>query len=159
MKSQEFEFQSKDELLKALEQTREETLNFFDLEPIHFTKSYLPGKWNIKQLLHHITDAETVLYDRLRRVIAKPNQVIWAFDQEAWANKLDYQSFPLALNKQIYSSVRAAVIYLAQTYYEELGDHAFVHSDTGKRTLKEEFDKIAWHNQGHLNQINAALAK
>jgi len=34
----------------------------------------------------------------------------------------------------------------------------FVHSVTGVRTLKDEFDKVASHNAHHLNQIRTALA-
>jgi hypothetical protein len=32
-----------------------------------------------------------------------------------------------------------------------------VHSETGVRTLKREFEKVASHNQHHLDQIGAAL--
>ena len=145
------------ELITGLQTTCNQTLSYFDLSEEELNKVYAPGKWNIRQLLHHLADAETVLYDRVRRVIAKPNQVIWSFDQEAWASKLDYQTLPLAHNKMIYQSVRGAVIYLAEQYYVSLGDNEFVHSQTGKRTLKEEFDKIYWHNEHHLRQIEQAL--
>ena len=33
----------------------------------------------------------------------------------------------------------------------------FVHSNTGVRTLKDEFDKVADHNQHHLEHIQTAL--
>jgi len=32
-----------------------------------------------------------------------------------------------------------------------------VHSETGLRTLQDEFDKVANHNEQHLKQIAAAL--
>ena len=102
-------------------------------------------------------DAETVLYDRVKRVIAEPKSVIWAFEQEAWCQALDYKTFPLKINKTIFLSVRAGVEYLVQQHYEKHGDKEFIHSETGLRTLKDEFDKIAWHNQHHLNQIEQAL--
>jgi hypothetical protein len=31
------------------------------------------------------------------------------------------------------------------------------HSQTGLRTLKDEFDKVAAHNENHLGQIATAL--
>ena len=37
------------------------------------------------------------------------------------------------------------------------GRREFVHSETGVRTLKDEFDKVAWHNEHHLEQIEQAL--
>jgi hypothetical protein len=57
----------------------------------------------------------------------------------------------------VYDAVRAAVIYYADTYYAQKGHLEFVHSVTGVRTLKDEFDKVASHNQHHLEQIRRAL--
>ncbi|MGB0932152.1 MAG: DinB family protein, partial [Chitinophagales bacterium] len=122
-------------------------------------KTYGEGKWNIRQILNHLSDAETVLYDRIRRGISKPRQVIWGFDQNAWAEKLNYNTFPLEVNQNIYKSVRESIIYLANEYYEPLGDNVFTHNETGLRTLRDEFEKVAWHNQGHLEQIEIALNK
>ncbi len=145
-------------LFEELEYTRDLTLKCFELSEEDLLRRYSPGKWTVRELLNHIVDAETVLYDRIRRTIAKPGQVIWAFDQDAWCKQLDYMTFPLELNKATYMAVRAAVIYLAQQFYEERGTNGFVHSATGIRTLKDEFDKVAWHNAHHLNQIQLALS-
>jgi len=147
------------ELIAKLTDTKERTLEFFELPEVDLGKTYGDGKWNIRQILNHLADAETVLYERIRRAISKPGQVIWAFDQDAWADKLRYNQFPLPINKEIYGSVRTSIIYLADEYYETLGENEFVHSETGIRTLKDEFDKVAGHNQHHLNQIAKALSR
>lgn len=146
------------EIIEGLQHTQTQTLSYFELSEEQLAKTYAPGKWTIRQLLHHITDADTVLYDRLRRTISNPGQVIWAFDQDLWAEGLEYASFPLEVNKAIYAATRAAVIYLAQHHYANAGGKQFVHSATGLRTLKDEFDKVVWHNQRHLDQIAQALA-
>jgi hypothetical protein len=49
------------------------------------------------------------------------------------------------------------MIYHAQMHYEKDGHREFVHSETGVRTLKDEFDKVASHNEHHLQQIELAL--
>jgi len=146
-------------LLEKLKTTLEETTSYFDLPEEQLLKTYGEGKWNIRQILNHLTDAETVLYDRIRRAISKPNQVVWGFDQEAWEKGLEYNKFPLHINKNIYTSVRVSIIYLAENYYDSLGKNEYVHNETGKRTLKDEFEKVAWHNEGHLAQIRIALQK
>jgi hypothetical protein len=145
------------EIIDELRASRERTLAYFDLPKESLNKSYAPGKWTVRELLNHLTDAETVLYDRIRRVISKPNQVIWGFDQNRWAEGLEYQHFPLAINKSIYEATRAGVLYLAEKFYDSHGANGFVHSETGSRTLKDEFDKVAWHNDHHLEQIEQAL--
>ena len=145
------------EIIKGLQETRTQTLSYFELSKEQLARTYAPGKWTVRQLLHHITDADTVLYDRIRRTISNPRQVIWAFDQDLWAQGLDYTTFPLDVNKAIYKATRAAVIYLATHHYANSAEKQFVHSATGLRTLKDEFDKVVWHNQRHLDQIAKAL--
>ena len=144
-------------IIEKLETTKVTTLNYYDLKAEHLDKSYGSGKWTIRYILHHLADAETVLYNRIRRVISEPKQVLWAFDQDAWARELDYSSVPVELSKHIYAAVRDGIIYNARLHYESNGHREFVHSETGVRTLKQEFDKVAMHNEYHLEQIKKAL--
>jgi hypothetical protein len=141
------------EIIERLEATKAATLRYYDLGNEQLDKSYGSGKWTIRYILHHLADAETVLYDRIRRVISEPKQVLWAFDQSAWATGLDYANVPLELSKHIYSSVRDGIIYHARLHYEDSGHLEFVHSETGVRTLRQEFEKVATHNEHHLEQI------
>src|SRR5271170_7849464 len=145
------------DLIARLEASRTRTLRYFDLGQQDLARTYAPGKWPVSFILHHLADAETVLFDRIRRVISERRQVIWAFDQDAWASGLDYSHMPLDLSRRIYESVRAGVIYQARLHYEKSGHLDFVHSETGVRTLKAEFDKVASHNEHHLAQIDLAL--
>lgn len=147
------------EIINHLERTRNKALEYYDLEDSFLHLTYEEGKWNIRELLCHISDVETVLYERIRRVIAEPKQVIWGFEQDLWAERLNYNSFPLSISKQTFSSVRKGVIYLADNFYQDLGHKQFVHSEAGIRTLKDEFDKVAWHCEGHLKQIELAINK
>jgi hypothetical protein len=147
------------DIITQLESTRDRTLQYFDLAEAELTKTYAPGKWSIRFILHHLADAETVLNDRIRRTISEPKQVLLVFDQDAWAKRLDYSLMPLNLSRQIYEATRAGIIYLAREHYERSGHLEFIHSETGVRTLKDEFDKVSTHNEEHLKQIEAALPK
>lgn len=145
------------QLIRDLEATRDETLRYFSLDKDDLARTYGPGKWSVRYLLHHLADSETVLYDRIRRVISEPTQVIWWYDQDAFAKGLNYAEIPLEMSRRIYEAVRAAMIYHATMHYEKHGLLEFVHSKTGLRTLKDEFDKTAAHNEHHLSQIRLAL--
>jgi uncharacterized damage-inducible protein DinB len=83
------------EYIKSLIDTQNETLKYFDLTESELSKSYGVGKWTIKQLLVHLADADSVLLNRIQRIIAEPKQVIWAFDQDLWCENLDYKNYPL----------------------------------------------------------------
>jgi hypothetical protein len=145
------------EILDQLERTKAETLKYFALPDGDLQKTYGPGKWNVRYLLHHLADSETVLFYRIRRVISEPKQVIWAYDQDAWARRLDYSTVPLELGRSIYASSREGIIHYARQHYEGGEAIEFVHSETGIRTLKDEFDKVVWHNRQHLADIEKAL--
>ena len=146
------------QLIQDLEATRDETLKCFTLGEQDLARTYAPGKWSIRFILHHLADSETVLYDRIRRVLSEPRQVLWVMDQDAWATGLDYAQVPLELSHRVYESVRNAILYYAGLHYESKGHWEFVHSVDGVRTLKDELDKVAVHNAHHLDQIRTALA-
>jgi hypothetical protein len=145
------------EILQALDRTRDETLRHFQLGERDLSLSYGPGKWSVRQILHHLADSETVMAERIRRILSEGRRVLWAFDQEAWAQALDYPAMPLELSREIYRSARAGIRYLATLHYVKNGHLEWVHSETGVRTLRAELDKVAAHNEHHLGQIRMAL--
>ena len=148
------------DIIEKLKQTKFDTLAYFDLSDTDLAKSYGEGKCSKRYILVHLTDAETVLYDRIKRIISEqPRPVLWAFDQDSWAAHLDYETIPLETSRQLFSAVRDAIIHLASKYYVSHGDLTFIHSGTGLRTLKDEIDKVAWHCEQHLKQIEMALNK
>jgi hypothetical protein len=76
------------DIVERLEAAKNRTLTYFEMSEEQLTRRYGPGKWPVHFVLHHLADAETVLFDRIRRVISEPRQVLWAFDQDAWATGL-----------------------------------------------------------------------
>jgi DinB superfamily len=147
------------DVITRLESTRDRTLQYFELGNDELDRRYAADKWPVRFVLHHLADSETVLNDRIRRTISEPRQVLWAFDQDAWATGLDYSQMPLDLSRQIYEATRAGIIHLARQHYDQRGGLEYVHSETGVRTLKQEFDKVADHNEHHLAQIEMALSR
>jgi hypothetical protein len=145
-------------LIGQLERTRDETLRYHSLGDAELARTYGPGKWPVRYLLHHLADSETVFYDRICRVLSEPRQVIWVYEQDDWAKGLDYAQRPLAMMRPIYEALRNANIYYARLHYASRGHLEFVHSVTGVRTLKDEMDKVAAHNEHHLAQIRQALS-
>ena len=146
-----------DALIRELERTRDETLGYFSLGDSDLARTYGPGKWSVRFLLHHLTDSEVVFTERLRRVISEPAMIVWYYNQDAWAEALDYTTRPLDGSRPVYETLRNAIIADARRHYEREGSIEFVHSTMGRRTLQDEFDKVAAHNEHHLSHIRLAL--
>ncbi len=144
--------------LALLKDTKDRTLAYYDLPESELNKTYGPGKWTIRQILNHLADAETVLSERIRRAIAEENPFVIVFDQDRWNELLNYSTYPVSISKQVFGSVRDSVIFLAEKHYEGSENRQFFHTAAGIRTLQQEFDKVAFHNDGHLKQIAVALA-
>ncbi len=134
-------------------------MSFFDLPESDLIKTYGEGKWSIRQILHHLTDTEYLLMGRLKKVIAEPRQVIWGFNPDDWSAAFDYLNEPLTGKKEFYSLCREMNYQLIDRYFDQCGKYEFVHSETGLRTLEMEFEKVAFHNQSHNNQIELALKR
>lgn len=145
------------ELVQELERTQRETLGCYGLGDAELARTYGPGKWSVKFILHHLADSENVLYERICRTIAEPRQTLTVFRESMWAEKLDYASLPLEVSRGIYDSLRTAHIHYARKFYATHGHLVFDHSELGPRTLTQEFDKVADHNEHHLAQIRTAL--
>jgi hypothetical protein len=145
------------DLAQQLEITKNQTTIYFGLSDIDLMKSYQPGKWTIKQILAHLADAEAVLMERFKRIIAEPKQVLNAFQQDMWNNHLDYMAFPLNLSLDLFLACRNVNIHLVAKFYGAHSAREFIHSETGLRTLGMEMEKLATHNAHHLEQIRIAL--
>ena len=145
------------ELIRELERTRNETLRYFALGDDDLDRTYAPGKWSVGFVLRHLADAEQVLYERICRTIAEPKQTLTVFQESLWAQRLEYAALPIDVSRGMYEAVRRANIHYAAKFYESHGDLEFVHSETGVRTLRQEMDKVADHNEHHLAQIRSAL--
>ena len=153
-----FTMTATDTLIRELERTRDEVLIHFSLADADLDRTYGAGKWSVRYLLQHLTDSEVVFTERLRRVISEPGTVVWFYDQDLWSRALDYSTRPLAISHGVFAALRGAIIDDARRHYERDGAVKFVHSTTGLRTLKDEYDKVASHTEHHLRQVREALA-
>lgn len=150
---------TKEELLEQLLASKSETSKYFDLSASDLAKTHREGSWNIRQILHHLTDTEMILHTRIKKVIAEPRQVVWNCGQDDWNNVFGYVDEPLGNKKQAYEICRDLNYELVEKCYDQFQQKEFVHSEMGLRTVKDEFEKIAWHNEKHLEQIRHALSK
>ena len=144
-------------LIAELERTRDETVRHFSLGEDELSLTYGPGKWSVRYVLVHLTHSETTFIERIQRTLSESRTVLWFMHQDLWASGLEYDKMPLELAGRLYEASRNMIIYYAREYYESRGQLEFIHSVTGLRTLKEEFDKVAAHNENHLTQIRSAL--
>lgn len=149
---------AREAIIQELLSTLHETVALFDQREPVLSRAYAPGKWNLRQILIHLSDAETVLLDRLRRCASDTKPLLVAFDQDLWESNLNYAQRDLALARQQFEIARRNVLELARTLPESVDAKVGTHTEAGPLTFATILQKIARHNAGHLEQARAIVA-
>lgn len=145
------------QLIDDLFSTMQATLALFDGPRAAFGRSYAPGKWSVRDVLIHISDSETVLLDRLRRVASEEKPLLAAFDQDRWAEALFYDKRDMHLVKMQFQAARRGVIELATLLDESFDARIGMHTEAGPLSFGQLLRKVADHNAHHLEQAKAAI--
>lgn len=112
-----------------------------------------PGKWSIRQIVCHLADTELVTAIRFRAILSEDNPTVHAFDQNAWAEKLDYHKRKFSQTLESFRRLRSENHELIR----ELGEDAFarkaIHSKRGEMTLLDFLRLFTHHVESHAKQV------
>ena len=114
-----------------------------------------PGKWSIRQLMAHVADAEIVAAGRFRQVIAEDNPTLVAFDQDAWATRLDYARRKPKQSLESFSHLRAENYELLKGLEEAAFERTGRHSERGPLSLRQMLEGFADHAESHARQMES----
>lgn len=115
---------------------------------------YAPqGKWSIRQVVCHLADAELVCGARFRSTIAEDNPTIIAYDQDAWAEKLNYRTRKFSQALESFRRLRDENYQLLKDLPDEAFARACHHSERGRLTLLDLLRLAAEHAENHARQI------
>ena len=127
----------------------------FDKKEI-YNKRYRKGGWTGKEVLIHLKDAETMFYERLRRLISESNPILWYFEEANWQKNLNYMKQDITLAKNVFMLTRDSIIEVIEMHLEKSGSKEAVHSRYGLMDMKELIERMIKHTEkhiGHLRQI------
>lgn len=115
-------------------------------------------EWSVLQILHHLSDCEMVYGYRMRLIVAEDRPAIPGFDQEAWAERLHYDSGTLNDQLDDFRALRARTLrWLAALSDDELAREG-VHSERGEESVRHIVTLLAGHDLAHLAQIERTRA-
>ncbi|HZG72097.1 MAG TPA: putative metal-dependent hydrolase [Chondromyces sp.] len=122
------------------------------------SKTYREGSWTVRQLVHHITDSQLNMYQRLKLALTDENPTVPAFDEEKWAIQPDTK-LPVESSVKMLEGINERIVSLGHSLTEEQLNRAFTHQINGKITVATKVAKLAWHEDHHLAHIKIALSK
>jgi hypothetical protein len=113
-----------------------------------------PHKWSVHEVIVHLADSEANAYVRLRKIIAENGSSITVYDQDIWAQELQYASSDLDAALNLFSALRQASVDLLRRTPEIVwATHAVNHPEKGSYTLDDWLRTYSNHIPGHVKQI------
>jgi hypothetical protein len=113
------------------------------------------GGWSVRDILHHLVDAELVRAVRIRQVLAEERPAILPWDEGLWQRRLQY----------LWRSPEAALASFEQVVYgtaeilsrvERAGwERAGVHPEKGEYSVRALVEAGVTHHAEHCAQIAA----
>lgn len=114
-----------------------------------------PGKWSVREIVHHLADSEMTSAIRLRLLVAGPNAAIASYDQDQFARTLYYDR-PIATSLEALRVARQSTVEILERMSEADWRSEGTHPEHGRYTVLRWLEIYAAHAHAHAQQIVAA---
>lgn len=113
-----------------------------------------PGKWTIRQIVHHIADSDASSLVRILMCLAEPGRPYNnnPYDQDVWVERLDHAHRPVEPSLALIAAIRSHVAALVRHRPAAL-DGAVAPTLGGSMTARELIAMLASHALHHIAQI------
>ncbi|MDQ4141937.1 MAG: putative metal-dependent hydrolase [Bacteroidota bacterium] len=136
----------------------EELLNH--LPETDLDKTYRPGAWTVRQLVHHVADIHMLNFLRLKKAITEENYEITLIRMDDWAALPDSKQPPIDSSLLIFRGVNQRYLHLLKTLDEQTLSKTYYHAARQLNlSLKQMLYMATWHVAHHLGHIELALGK
>lgn len=112
-----------------------------------------PGKWSILEVVCHVTDAELVYADRLKRILAENEPLLPAMDPDQFADRLAYDRRDLDEELTLVTAIRGQIAGLLETLQPTDFTRMGRHSADGPLTFRTFLERITNHIPHHVRFI------
>jgi hypothetical protein len=117
------------------------------------------GGWTARETAHHIADSEITSAIRLRRLIAEENPEIIGYDGNEFAERLYYDTRPVASALATIAAARIGTAEILDRLTEAEWARKGSHNEHPSYGVYEWLEIYAVHCHEHAEQIGAALAE
>ncbi|HSM72231.1 MAG TPA: DinB family protein [Anaerolineales bacterium] len=113
-----------------------------------------PDDWSIHEVIIHLADSESNAALRARKLIVEPGGMLMGYDQDAWANSLNYHEQTLQDALEVTRLARKTTYLLLKKQPDEVFEHSVQHPEYDEPyTFDQWLDIYAAHIPGHIEQI------
>jgi len=113
------------------------------------------GKWNIRQITHHIADANINAYSRMKLIMTEKKPILKPYDQDQWAILTDSKNAPVESTLTLIKGLCERWVVFMRSLPETSWTREGIHLENGKMTLFDVLKLYSNHGNSHLQQIVA----
>lgn len=116
-----------------------------------------PGRWTIRQIVHHLADLEAATLGPMNMAFAEPGRTYQGnpFSPDTWAVSLDYAGRPISSSVQLFRAIREHVAQLAHHLPDAWGRS--IRSPDGRDSpIGLTLGMLSSHALEHIEEIREA---
>lgn len=112
-----------------------------------------PGKWSMVQVVQHLADSELVWAYRLRMVVTHDAPELTGYDQDLWADRLNYSTASVQDALAQFTVLRSANLKLLESLSESDMQRVARHNERGEESIAYMVRLYAGHDLVHRQQL------
>jgi len=112
-----------------------------------------PGKWSIRQLVHHIADANMNAFTRMKLIASEEKPILKPYDQDLWMAQADGKTGRVESSLSIIRGVNERWVIFLRSLPENAWSRVGIHLENGKVTIDDLLRLYSKHGETHTQQI------
>lgn len=114
-----------------------------------------PGRWSVREIIHHLADSEMTAAVRLRLLLAQDRPTIHGYDQDEFARRLYYDR-PHEVSLELFQIVRQSTAEILDRLTPAEWVREGTHTESGPYGVEGWLKTYSAHAHKHARQIRAA---
>jgi hypothetical protein len=111
------------------------------------------GKWTIRQIFHHIADANVNAYTRMKLIATEHKPILKPYDQDRWASLADATSARIEPTLLLIEGLHERWVQFLRSLPEASWGREGIHLENGKVTMEDVLRIYSNHGETHMWQI------
>jgi hypothetical protein len=132
--------------------------NLVNIPEDDLEKTYRPGSWTVRQLVHHVADIHLLNFLRLKKALTEEAYEYTLIRMDDWAQTPDATQTPIPASLAMLTSINQRYVYLLKSLDADTLAKTFYHPARKiNLSLKQFLYMSTWHIAHHQAHIALAL--
>jgi uncharacterized damage-inducible protein DinB len=116
--------------------------------------SYRKDGWTLRQVVHHLADAQLNGFTRFKLALTEDRPAIKTYEEDLWSETADGREAPVNLSVDLLTALHARWVILLESLTESGCARTFRHPQRGELRIDDAIQLYAWHSIHHTAHIS-----